>query len=194
MLELILLQATGKKISFPTMLKDWNLLLGKVWNLPEVFSEISGQKNDGYHSVKSILFFSNFDSVSLFTTILTGVSLALQGGFSKAFEFISNHEEVGFHLLAIMICSTISQVAIAFTIKNFGAVVFTILMIGRIIPQVLLSYFVYDAVFEVWGWIGIGIVFFGLILKLLLKCYQFYKNLKNKNAWLSIFYIVSVVL
>lgn len=150
--------------------------------MPEVFSEISGQKNDGYHSVKSILFFSNFDSVSLFTTILTGVSLALQGGFSKAFEFISNHEEVGFHLLAIMICSTISQVAIAFTIKNFGAVVFTILMIGRIIPQVLLSYFVYDAVFEVWGWIGIGIVFFGLILKLLLKCYQFYKNLKNKNA------------
>jgi len=120
--------------------------------------------------------------VSLFTTILTGVSLALQGGFSKAFEFISNHEEVGFHLLAIMICSTISQVAIAFTIKNFGAVVFTILMIGRIIPQVLLSYFVYDAVFEVWGWIGIGIVFFGLILKLLLKSYQFYKNLKNKNA------------
>ena len=120
--------------------------------------------------------------MSLFTTLLTGVSLSLQGGFSKAFEFIASHEEVGFHLLAIMICSTISQVAIAFTIKNFGAVVFTILMIGRIIPQVLLSYFVYDAVFEVWGWIGIGIVFFGLILKLLLKCYQFYKNLKNKSA------------
>jgi len=120
--------------------------------------------------------------VSLFTTILTGVSLSLQGGFSKAYEFIANHEEIGFHLLAIMLCSTVSQIAIAFTIKNFGAVVFTILMIGRIIPQVLLSYFVYDAVFEVWGWIGIGIVFFGLILKLILKCYQFYKNLKSKNV------------
>jgi len=120
--------------------------------------------------------------VSLFTTILTGVSLLLQGGFSKAYEFIANHEEIGFHLFGIMLCSTISQIAIAFTIKNFGAVVFTILMIGRIIPQVLLSYFVYDAVFEVWGWVGIGIVFCGLILKLILKCYQFYKNLKTKNV------------
>ena len=70
-----------------------------------------------------------------------------------------------------------TTVAIAFTIKNFGAVVFAILK--------LLSYFVYDAVFEVWGWVGIGIVFFGLILKLVLKCYQFYKNLKSKNVWSS---------
>ena len=132
--------------------------------------------------MKYFIVFQSIKSVSLFTTILTGVSLLLQGGFLKAYDFITAHEEVGYHLIAIAVCSTISQIAIAFTIKKFGAVVFTILMIGRIIPQVLLSYFVYDAVFETWGWIGIGIVFFGLILKLLLKSYQFYKNIKPQST------------
>ena len=59
-----------------------------------------------------------------------------------------------------------SQVIIAYTIKYFGAVIFTIFMIAKIIPQVLLSYFLYDGDFEVGGWVGIGVVFAGLVLKI----------------------------
>ena len=47
----------------------------------------------------------------------------------------------------------------ALTIKYFGAVIFAILVSAKIIPQVLLSYFVYGAVFSVTAWCGIAIVF-----------------------------------
>ena len=45
------------------------------------------------------------------------------------------HDQIFWHLLALALCSSMSQIAIAYTIRTFGAVVFTILMIGRIIPQ-----------------------------------------------------------
>ena len=61
----------------------------------------------------------------------------------------------------------------ALTIKYFGAVIFAILVSAKIIPQVLLSYFVYDAVFSVAAWCGIAIVFAALTIKLVMKIRAF---------------------
>ena len=61
----------------------------------------------------------------------------------------------------------------ALTIKYFGAVIFAILVSAKIIPQVLLSYFVYGAVFSVTAWCGIAIVFAALTIKLVMKIRAF---------------------
>ena len=67
----------------------------------------------------------------------------------------------------------------ALTIKYFGAVIFAILVSAKIIPQVLLSYFVYDAVFSVAAWCGIAIVFAALTIKLVMKIRAF-KDAENQ--------------
>jgi len=103
---------------------------------------------------------------SFFTTLLLASSLAYQNGFTEAIDFLQNHEKITLHVTALALSSAFSQVIIAYTIKYFGAVIFTIFMIAKIIPQVLLSYFLYEGDFEVGGWVGIGIVFAGLVLKI----------------------------
>ena len=62
-------------------------------------------------------------------------------------------------LILIGVFSAFSQIFIAFTIKNFGAVVFVIIMTTRSIPQVIFSWLVYHHYFGIFGWIGIVITF-----------------------------------
>ena len=62
-------------------------------------------------------------------------------------------------LILIGVFSAFSQIFIAFTIKNFGAVVFVIIMTTRSIPQVIFSWLVYNHYFGIFGWIGIVITF-----------------------------------
>ena len=62
-------------------------------------------------------------------------------------------------MILIGVFSAFSQIFIAFTIKNFGAVVFVIIMTTRSIPQVIFSWLVYHHYFGIFGWIGIVITF-----------------------------------
>ena len=55
--------------------------------------------------------------------------------------------------------SALSQIFIALTIKQFGAVVFIIIMTTRSIPQVIVSWLYFGHEFGVLGWIGVLVVF-----------------------------------
>ena len=78
----------------------------------------------------------------------------------KLFEnHIKRHPDFITDLILIGVFSAFSQIFIAFTIKNFGAVVFVIIMTTRSIPQVIFSWLVYHHYFGIFGWIGIVITF-----------------------------------
>lgn len=82
---------------------------------------------------------------------------------------MKRHPDFITDLILIGIFSAFSQIFIAFTIKNFGAVVFVIIMTTRSIPQVIFSWLVYHHYFGIFGWIGIVITFL-TIGRLFFRC------------------------
>lgn len=97
--------------------------------------------------------------VSLFSTLLCLLPLLQQSDLQETIEFSKRHPDFITDLILIGIFSAFSQIFIAFTIKNFGAVVFVIIMTTRSIPQVIFSWLVYHHYFGIFGWIGIAITF-----------------------------------
>ena len=69
------------------------------------------------------------------------------------------HSEFFFHLLLFIVFSTLGQLLIFYTVKNFGAVVFSIIMVVRILLSTLISCFVYSHPVTELGFVGIFIVF-----------------------------------
>ena len=83
-------------------------------------------------------------------------------GLDCSVQFVNQdkrHPDFITDLILIGVFSAFSQIFIAFTIKNFGAVVFVIIMTTRSIPQVIFSWLVYHHYFGIFGWIGIVITF-----------------------------------
>ena len=73
--------------------------------------------------------------------------------------FVYTHPEIILHLVIFCICSTVGQLFIFYTVKNFGAVVFSIIMSMRILFSTLLSCFVYAHPITELGFLGMAIVF-----------------------------------
>lgn len=98
-------------------------------------------------------------ATSAFSTVLAFITLIHTKELYPALSFITNHPEIHFHFFAFSICSTIGQIFIFYTIKNFGAVVFTLIMTTRILLSIAFSCFLY-------GHKVTGIGFLGLMLVL----------------------------
>mgnify|MGYP002213375021 CR=1 FL=1 len=69
------------------------------------------------------------------------------------------HSQFFLHLLLFIIFSTLGQLLIFYTVKNFGAVVFSIIMVVRILLSTLISCFVYSHPITALGFVGIFLVF-----------------------------------
>ena len=65
------------------------------------------------------------------------------------------HSEIHLHFFIFSICSTIGQLLIFYTIKNFGAVVFTIIMTIRILTSIGLSVILYNHQVTTVGFFGL---------------------------------------
>lgn len=97
-----------------------------------------------------------------FSALFSFVTLIHQEEFSSSLEFVYNHPRMYLHLIVFCVCSTVGQLFIFYTVKNFGAVVFSIIMAIRILSSTLLSCFVYSHPMTELGFIGFLIVFGGL--------------------------------
>lgn len=104
--------------------------------------------------------------VNLFSCIFTAISLLEQGGFLQASAFMFRHYEFAIHSVILSICSAVGQLFIFFTISEFGAVVFTIIMTLRQAFAILLSCIIYSHPISGAGLVGILIVFFALFLRI----------------------------
>lgn len=97
--------------------------------------------------------------MNAFSAVFSFITLVHQEEFFFALEFVFNHNLMILHLTIFCVCSTVGQLFIFYTVKNFGAVVFSIIMSMRILFSTLLSCFVYSHPVTELGFVGMAIVF-----------------------------------
>ena len=96
-------------------------------------------------------------ATSAYLTVLSAITLVHNHELGPALEFVYQHSEIHWHFFMFSICSTIGQLFIYYTIKNFGAVVFTLIMTTRILLSIAPSCIMY-------GHSVMGVGFLGLVL------------------------------
>lgn len=97
-------------------------------------------------------------ATSAFSTVLSFITLVHDGMLWPAFDFIRRHSEIQLHFFVFSICSTVGQLFIFYTIKNFGAVVFAIIMTTRVLISIAFSVFLYGHKVTATGFFGLVIV------------------------------------
>jgi len=97
-----------------------------------------------------------------FSTVLSFITLIHNKELWPAVDFIYNHPELHLHFFLFSVCSTIGQLFIFYTIKNFGAVVFTIIMTVRVIASIALSCILYGHQVSSTGLFGLTLVMAGV--------------------------------
>ncbi|XP_058116249.1 adenosine 3'-phospho 5'-phosphosulfate transporter 1 [Anopheles ziemanni] len=117
--------------------------------------------------------------VNLFSTLFTGASLAMQGGFYSSLVFAVDHPKFVIDCVILSISSAIGQLFIFYTIATFGAVVFTIIMTLRQAIAILLSCLIYQHRISFLGVIGVLIVFLAIFLRV--YCNQRLKAIKQRH-------------
>jgi solute carrier family 35 (adenosine 3'-phospho 5'-phosphosulfate transporter), member B2 len=103
--------------------------------------------------------------VNLFSSLFTGASLFIQSGFSEGIIFSSQHPNFLVDCIILSICSAIGQLFIYYTIAQFGAITFTVIMTLRQAIAILLSCLIYQHEISLLGIFGIVIVFMAIFIK-----------------------------
>ena len=104
--------------------------------------------------------------VNLFSCLLTSASLLQQGTFYKSLIFMSQFPAFGFDCVVLSVCSAIGQLFVYYTISQFGAVVFIIIMTLRQAMAVILSCVLYSHPISASGVLGVLVVFGAIFLKI----------------------------
>mmetsp|Transcript_22846 Transcript_22846/g.63544 ORF Transcript_22846/g.63544 Transcript_22846/m.63544 type:complete len:525 (+) Transcript_22846:74-1648(+) len=113
-------------------------------------------------------------ATSAFSTVLSFVTLVHTKELGPAYNFVMEHSEIHVHFFLFSICSTIGQLFIFYTIKNFGAVVFTLIMTTRVLLSIALSCVMYGHKVSATG-------FFGLMLVMAAVLYRIHKKAQGQQ-------------
>jgi adenosine 3'-phospho 5'-phosphosulfate transporter B2 len=114
------------------------------------------QLNKAMSPLQMMLIMNAFSAVFSFITLVHMEELYV------VFEFLYNHQNMIVHLLFFCVASTVGQLFIFYTVKSFGAVVFSVIMSVRILVSTLLSCMVYSHPVTELGFVGMAIVFGGI--------------------------------
>uniref|UniRef100_A0A670I3W9 Adenosine 3'-phospho 5'-phosphosulfate transporter 1 n=1 Tax=Podarcis muralis TaxID=64176 RepID=A0A670I3W9_PODMU len=103
--------------------------------------------------------------VNVFSCLFTVGSLLEQGALLESVRFMARHSEFAAHAVLLSVCSAFGQLFIFYTINQFGAAVFTIIMTLRQAFAILLSCLIYGHAVTVVGGLGVAVVFTALFLR-----------------------------
>ncbi|XP_062857060.1 adenosine 3'-phospho 5'-phosphosulfate transporter 1 [Trichomycterus rosablanca] len=103
--------------------------------------------------------------VNLFSCLLTVGALLETGALFDSLAFMSRHGEFAAHAALLSLCSACGQLFIFYTIGQFGAAVFTIIMTLRQAFAILLSCLLYGHAISATGGMGVVVVFLALFLR-----------------------------
>mmetsp|Transcript_14512 Transcript_14512/g.18953 ORF Transcript_14512/g.18953 Transcript_14512/m.18953 type:complete len:288 (-) Transcript_14512:339-1202(-) len=113
-------------------------------------------------------------ATSAFSTVLSFVTLVHTKELYPAINFVMEHSEIHLHFFLFSICSTVGQLFIFYTIKNFGAVVFTLIMTTRVLLSIAVSCVQYGHKVSASG-------FFGLMLVMAAVLYRIRKKAQGEQ-------------
>ncbi|XP_012724577.2 adenosine 3'-phospho 5'-phosphosulfate transporter 1 [Fundulus heteroclitus] len=155
----LLSSSAGKHPSTVTTFSGVVILVGYI-----VFDSFTSNWQDNLFKYKMSSVQMMF-GVNLFSCLFTVGSLLEQGAFFESLSFMARHSEFAFHAVLLSVCSACGQLFIFYTINQFGAAVFTIIMTLRQAFAILLSCFLYGHAVTVVGGFGIAVVFLALFLR-----------------------------
>lgn len=104
--------------------------------------------------------------VNLFSCLLTSVSLLQQAAFFNGVKFMLQYPSFMFDCLLLSTFSASGQLFIFYTIAQFGAVIFTIIMTVRQGLAILISCVLYSHPISSTGIVGVLIVFAAIFLRI----------------------------
>jgi len=105
-------------------------------------------------------------ATSAFSTFLSFITLIHQHELRPAINFVIKHSEIQVHFFLFSVCSTIGQLFIFYTIKNFGAVVFTIIMTARVLLSIAISCVLFDHTVSPVGFLGLSMVMGAILYRI----------------------------
>jgi len=105
-------------------------------------------------------------ATSAFSSLLSLITLIHSNELWPALDFVYKHSEIHFHFFLFSICSTIGQLLIFYTIKNFGAVVFTFIMTTRVVVSIALSCHIYNHKVTTIGFSGLALVVAAILYRI----------------------------
>ncbi|XP_048063750.1 adenosine 3'-phospho 5'-phosphosulfate transporter 1 [Megalobrama amblycephala] len=155
----LLTSSTGKHPSTVTTFSGVIILGGYI-----VFDSFTSNWQDNLFKYKMSSVQMMF-GVNLFSCLFTVGSLLEQGAFFDSLAFMTRHSEFAFHAVLLSVCSACGQLFIFYTIAQFGAAVFTIIMTLRQAIAILLSCFLYGHAITIVGGFGVAVVFLALFLR-----------------------------
>uniref|UniRef100_A0A1A8F6G6 Adenosine 3'-phospho 5'-phosphosulfate transporter 1 n=1 Tax=Nothobranchius korthausae TaxID=1143690 RepID=A0A1A8F6G6_9TELE len=155
----LLTSTTNKHPSTVTTFSGVVILVGYI-----VFDSFTSNWQDNLFKYKMSSVQMMF-GVNLFSCLFTVGSLLEQGAFFDSLAFMTRHSEFAFHAVLLSVCSACGQLFIFYTINQFGAAVFTIIMTLRQAIAILLSCFLYGHAVSPIGGFGIAVVFLALFLR-----------------------------
>lgn len=155
----LLSSSTSKHLSTVTTFSGIIILAGYI-----VFDSFTSNWQDNLFKYK-MSFVQMMFGVNLFSCLFTVGSLLEQGAFFDSLAFMTRHSEFAFHAVLLSICSACGQLFIFYTIAQFGAAVFTIIMTLRQAFAILLSCFLYGHAITLVGAFGVAVVFVALFLR-----------------------------
>jgi len=97
--------------------------------------------------------------VNTFSASLTLLSLIQTGELFSSISFLMNNPLCAEHIAAFAVCGATGSMFIFYTIKNFGPLVFTMIMVTRQLVAIVLSCIFYGHHIEASGIVGAVIVF-----------------------------------
>lgn len=103
--------------------------------------------------------------VNFFSSLFTLGSMVFRGTILSNIAFLFNHSEFLFHSVVLSICSAVGQLFIFYTIKQFGPLIFTLIMTTRQALSIFISCVVYGHSMDLQSVVGVLLVFASLFLR-----------------------------
>lgn len=97
--------------------------------------------------------------VNIWSLIMTGATLLQSGEGLESLAYIMSDSLALYHMIVLSITSAVGQLFIFYTIKEFGPVIFTIMMTTRQILSLFVSIIMFGHSLGVAGWVGSLLVF-----------------------------------
>lgn len=159
---------TGKISSKSTTNTPFGLILMGLYMFFDGFTSTFQEKMFKGYTMST---YDQMIYVNSFSAAICIVVMIARGTLGYAMDFASQYPSLLWSSTLLSVCATFGQMIIYYTIKEFGALLFSTVMVTRQVVSIVLSTIIYLHPLSLWQWVGFAMVFGAL----------YYKALEDKN-------------
>lgn len=107
----------------------------------------------------------NADIIYMYLTVISNVVVGETSELASAVHLLTHFPQVKYDLLGFCACGCFGQLLVFSLMKEFGSLVWICVSVIRKLLTVLISVIMFSHPVNVYQWLGIAIVFFGIIVE-----------------------------